>query len=1129
MGRTPELGTVKNGHPTYKTFDMNRFSAPGVRNFVATNAGYFSIDGGNTDLKGFNITPPGDADDWLGPTSYPDPTYVPDSFNAFSAWDNTNSLTPVDAEVMDILGYNRASASLTMNAGYNDFLVGNNWSSPNQSGLNPFHGALMLINSSSATAHHEFTAGENFVLASNSDMGQSMEVRAGFLELNDSGSVTGPGFGLLVNQDGTLIVDGSGQLYAQGPISIGENAGVTNGLAEFTGGYVIIGNPSQSETFYVGDYGSGTVIQNGTASVTTPSLVLGEANGSFGGYTLADTATLAVTGNETIGYNGSANFTQNGGANKITGSLLVSAGYGAGTYDLAGGTLNASFVEVETGYPAGLSTMEQYGGTLTAPTVQVDTYANYYLENGNLFANVSNSGNFDFNGGLLLGNFFNTNLGTFGYTGGTLIGSFTNQGLFDLFSNFTVPYSFLNEYPFTLSSGITLTVNGSGIDNERYIYLSGGVLAGNGTKTNDGTIQGAGTISGPGALINNGTITEASGYLVFYMAGNPDYNYGTINLQAASGDLDISTLNSPVSDRLVNAGILNLNSSVTDGSGGLENASGGTIVGPGRINTAYFVNDAGGTISVPAGTFNIEPSFTNSGTINLTDPAANLTGGTITNNGTLEGIGTVASNVTNSGNIQPGPGTLTLSGTNTNSNDGTISIPSGSTVFLTSGLASNAGTINLAGGTLDNNGNAMSNAGEINGFGTINAGALNNNGHFGDRIIALSGGASTINAAVENNGTFSITGGSALINGSVNSGGGIIEPTDASLTITGPLISANYSSSNSVNVFQSDVTIVSFLNPTMSGGDSDQFYLSGGTFTNNGTFANTGLLESSDPTVNNGTFTQTGSLVQGGDFTNSATATLGGIQTWAVGTNFNNTAGIATFLSDAGSPTSSTLNMNVTGGSVVLASPQHWAGLSITNGADVDVSNNHLIISYNADDPISTILSYLATGYAEGAWTGAGLQSSSAAVNTHYALGCLDGASGLNPLLPSGEIEVAYTLYGDINLDGNVNGSDFAILAGNFGHNVTGGWEQGDLNYNGTVNGSDFSLLAGNFGKSATGQAITVPASDWAALYAFAAANGLLADVPEPRMSGVMAILLSTVVLPRRIRRKFATVRPEFS
>jgi ELWxxDGT repeat protein len=58
-----------------------------------------------------------------------------------------------------------------------------------------------------------------------------------------------------------------------------------------------------------------------------------------------------------------------------------------------------------------------------------------------------------------------------------------------------------------------------------------------------------------------------------------------------------------------------------------------------------------------------------------------------------------------------------------------------------------------------------------------------------------------------------------------------------------------------------------------------------------------------------------------------------------------------------------------------------------------------------------------------------------------------------------------FVLPGDINRDRAVNGSDFALLAGNFGKTgMTYG--QGDLNGDGFVNGTDFAILAGNFGRS---------------------------------------------------------------
>jgi hypothetical protein len=75
-------------------------------------------------------------------------------------------------------------------------------------------------------------------------------------------------------------------------------------------------------------------------------------------------------------------------------------------------------------------------------------------------------------------------------------------------------------------------------------------------------------------------------------------------------------------------------------------------------------------------------------------------------------------------------------------------------------------------------------------------------------------------------------------------------------------------------------------------------------------------------------------------------------------------------------------------------------------------------------------------------------------------------------------IEIMYTLLGDANLDGKVNGTDFTILATNFNQSVTDGWDKGDFNYDGKVNGSDFLALATNFNQSAGQSAVSVTTSN---------------------------------------------------
>jgi autotransporter-associated beta strand protein len=176
-------------------------------------------------------------------------------------------------------------------------------------------------------------------------------------------------------------------------------------------------------------------------------------------------------------------------------------------------------------------------------------------------------------------------------------------------------------------------------------------------------------------------------------------------------------------------------------------------------------------------------------------------------------------------------------------------------------------------------------------------------------------------------------------------------------------------------------------------------------------------------------------------------------------------------------------------------------GLSIAPNSALDITNNHVIINYGSGpDPIASIATMLANGYNGGSWNGlGGITSSSAASNPGYGVGYADSADLGNPAgLASGTLEVAFTLLGDANLDHAVNGVDFGILAANFNKGITG-WDKGDFNYDNAVNGVDFGLLAANFNKGAS-------AADTAALIAFAEANGLMADVPEPASIGLVAL-----------------------
>ncbi|HEX4054755.1 MAG TPA: polysaccharide lyase family protein [Tepidisphaeraceae bacterium] len=198
-------------------------------------------------------------------------------------------------------------------------------------------------------------------------------------------------------------------------------------------------------------------------------------------------------------------------------------------------------------------------------------------------------------------------------------------------------------------------------------------------------------------------------------------------------------------------------------------------------------------------------------------------------------------------------------------------------------------------------------------------------------------------------------------------------------------------------------------------------------------------------------------------------------------------------------------------------------GLTIAANSALDIGDNHLILSDPGRTIDSTIVEYLAAGYNGGAWNGTSSTSgaiiTSATTGFSYGIGYADGGDGGISGVGSGQFEIAYALYGDTNLDGVVNSIDFGNLAANFGQSAKT-WDQGDFDYDGTVNSIDFGLLAGNFGKSVGSNADVVSAADWAALDAFAAANGLMADVPEPVSAALMGCAAVGFLARRRFPRR---------
>ncbi len=272
-----------------------------------------------------------------------------------------------------------------------------------------------------------------------------------------------------------------------------------------------------------------------------------------------------------------------------------------------------------------------------------------------------------------------------------------------------------------------------------------------------------------------------------------------------------------------------------------------------------------------------------------------------------------------------------------------------------------------------------------------------------------------------------------------------------------------------------------------------------------------------------GTIGGTGSLTKSG----TGTLTLSTPNTYTGGTTV--TAG--RLLIEPTSPSSSALAHgalsvsgsgivqladNVTAGTALGASNVNLTSLSLSGSGTLDIGNNRVIVDYtsSANDPITSIAAWIKNGFYNLAGPqilSSDIAADDAASGLSYGIGYADGADGLVAGLPSGEIEIMFTLLGDANLDGIVNSEDFTPFSANVGKN--GSWDDGDFNYDGTVNSEDFTPFSANLGKSATLAA---------AAGALEPANSSisLANVPEPASTGLLTMGLVSVLARRRRKAK---------
>jgi hypothetical protein len=165
----------------------------------------------------------------------------------------------------------------------------------------------------------------------------------------------------------------------------------------------------------------------------------------------------------------------------------------------------------------------------------------------------------------------------------------------------------------------------------------------------------------------------------------------------------------------------------------------------------------------------------------------------------------------------------------------------------------------------------------------------------------------------------------------------------------------------------------------------------------------------------------------------------------------------------------------------VLSVKSLFMGNDPTQPAGVlDLTDNGMIVDYAFSTPHDYFKALITEGYNGGAWTGNGIRSSTAAADAinpaalktgvGYAENDPNGGgfgytSFLAQPVDASTVLARYALYGDTNLDGQVNLADFNQLAEFFGRSGRN-WLHGDSSYEGDVNLLDFNRLAANFGFS---------------------------------------------------------------
>jgi autotransporter-associated beta strand protein len=541
---------------------------------------------------------------------------------------------------------------------------------------------------------------------------------------------------------------------------------------------------------------------------------------------------------------------------------------------------------------------------------------------------------------------------------------------------------------------------------------------------------------------------------------------------------------------------------------------GGLPVGYGNLGSPASANVAAATpfsITIPAapngnwlpttgGSWANASNWSNNVIPNASGAAAVFVTSTTASTVTLDGsytVGAITFNSTSPYTISSGTGgTLTL---NNGTSAATITDSGGAHMISAPlVLASNTSV------TVVNHGDSVTLSGNISGTGSLTTFDLGGGGtQFAQSLVVISGSNTYAGGTIINGGNLQLGSATAL-------------PAASALTLDAVDVPAGVLDLNNFNASVGSLTVTTGPNTAALGAV--------GRIINTSATAGTATLTYAGNNSNPSTFPGIISdNATGGGGTTALLVTSGSLTL----TNTNSYAGATTVrggtltLGAAGALPAGT-NLNIGSGATVVASNLGTANAvsvgTLSVAGQFDLTNNGLVVHSGT---LASVTALLKSGYNAGKWNGStGIISSVAAIDsTHLTtLGVISNDNGSGtPLYGSGgsiyatfnsaspvdgDVLVKYTYYGDANLDGAVDGSDYTLIDAGFGsHGSLTGWYNGDFNYDGKIDGSDYTLIDNAFntqGASLGSNPATLIASTVVPV------AGESSPVPEPASLGIL-------------------------